>query len=412
AAAAAALVLTLFNPFFDPRIAITTYTDTPTGLLLAGAVFALWRGGTTDQAAARGDWYWWAGLVFAALAQLRETNIALIGGLSALALVPTLVAAAAAPDNKFGAVMRAALSDGLRLLGPAAAALILWRLHLAAEGIGPDMAPRPWADWDWSAPLVVLRVLLLDRLGNNLLFGGIALAAALLLPIAAALAWRRCSPAVRWLLALVAGLGLGQTALLTFAYTAVFTREEVEAAASAWRYAGQLGPAALLATAVVIGGVRFGGIGEARLPRGLRQSAKTSIFWPIGVIAVVFAAQAAGRDRWRLECSYGGTVAMAVLSDKLLAPLPPAAVVGISHPTDSPLVRVLVRLVRARHSGSFGEPAVTPLPPGGVEPPPVDATLDLSAIPVGRIDGPVAATLTMMDGRKIAAEAAPAAYCR
>ncbi|HRJ61339.1 MAG TPA: hypothetical protein PKZ99_09220, partial [Azospirillaceae bacterium] len=115
---------------------------------------------------------------------------------------------------------------------------------------------------------------------------------------------------------------------------------------------------------------------------------------------------------WRLECSYGGTVAMAVLSDKLLAPLPPAAVVGISHPTDSPLVRVLVRLVRARHSGSFGEPAVTPLPPGGVEPPPVDATLDLSAIPVGRIDGPVAATLTMMDGRKIAAEAAPAAYCR
>lgn len=378
------LAVTLFNPFFDPRIAITTYSDTPTALLLAGTVHALWR--AMDDTPERPDWLWRAGFTVLALVQLRETNLGLVAG---LAVVAALTAFRLHRRPGTGFSLAGAMPAALRVLGPGLAALVLWRLHLSDAAIGPDLAPRPLAAWDWHAPGVVLRALLFDRLANNPLMGGAAAALALLFFIAVMAVWWWGRAGDKAILLLLAGLAGAQAALLGFAYIAVFSREEVEAASSAWRYAGQVGPTVLLAVAVLAGG-RSG-------PRWLPAVAGSA---PAGLaaIALVLAVQTAGRDRWRLECSYAGTVAMRTMTAELLAGLSPATVVAIHHPTEWPMTRVLTSLVRAESGGGFFLPAVVPAPPG--PPPAATAVLDLGAVPTGPLSGPVTARLTLPDGRE------------
>lgn len=391
-----ALAVTLLNPFFDPRIAITTYSDTPTALLLAGTVHALWR--AMDDTPERPDWLWRAGFTVLALVQLRETNLGLVAGLAAAAAL-TAFRLYRRPGTGFS--LAGAMPAALLVLGPGVAALVLWRLHLTGAAIGPDMAPRPFAAWDWSAPGVVLRALLFDRLANNPLMGGAAAALALLFPIGVIAVWLRGRTGDKAILLLLAGLAGAQAALLGFAYIAVFSREEVEAASSAWRYAGQVGPSVLLAMAILAGGRG----GPRRLP-AVAGSAPAGL----AAIALVLAVQTAGRDRWRLECSYAGTVAMRTMTAELLAGLSPATVVAVHHPTEQPMARVLTSLVRAENGGGFFRPAVIPAPPG--PPPAAAAVLDLGAVPVGPLTGPVTARLTLPDGRERQAMAAPLPGCR
>ncbi|MCW2246175.1 hypothetical protein M2352_001766 [Azospirillum fermentarium] len=389
-----ALAVTLLNPFFDPRIAITTYSDTPTALLLAAAVHALWR--AMEDQDSRTAWLWRAGFAVLALVQLRETNLGLTAGLAAAA---ALAGFWLYRRRGSGVTAAALLPLGLRVLGPGLAALVLWRLHLIDAAIGPDMAPRPAAAWDWGAPLVVARALLFDRLANNPLMGGAAALVAALFPIGLLAAWRWGRTGDKAILLLLAGLAGTQAALLGFAYIAVFSREEVEAASSAWRYAGQVGPSVLLALAVLAGGRGW------RLPAALGTVAAG-----VAGIVLVMAVQTAGHNRWRLECAYAGTAAMRAMSTELLAGLSPSTVVAVHHPAEWRLTQVMTALVRAQNGGGFFRPAVVPVPPGA--PVPGAAVLDLSAVPVGPLAGPVTARLTLPDGREKQATASPPPSCR
>ena len=235
ATAVATLFTTLLNPFFDPRLAVTTYSDIPTAFLLAAMVYALWR--ASEERQDPRSWIIRATLTALILVQLRETNIGLV--VAAAASVP-LATVLAPPDGgvKVSLQRSGAVVAGM-LIVPLTGFLI-WRMHLKLEGIGPDLMPRALSAWNWSAPRVVLSSLLTERLANNPLAGVLAITVGAGLALAAALSWRRSAGKTKRLMICVALVTMAQLALLLFSYIAVFAEDEVRRAASAWRYASQL----------------------------------------------------------------------------------------------------------------------------------------------------------------------------
>ena len=217
---------TVLNPFFDPRVALTAYTDTPSSLVLAFCVYAAWQALEGQERRA----LLWAGSGAIVLVLLRETNAVFI---LAMALALTC----------FG---RRGLAPLAAIAVPAALVFLLWRSYIALAVMPPAMSPRPFSEWDWGAPVAVMRSLLLERLAGNLLVATIACGFAVGLAAVSIVTLRRAGPQERRLVILAGTVIVAWAGFLTWAYIAVFTPEEVQSAASTWRYLAQLGPLAIL----------------------------------------------------------------------------------------------------------------------------------------------------------------------
>ncbi|HWB50105.1 MAG TPA: hypothetical protein VG651_13425 [Stellaceae bacterium] len=310
-------VLALVDPFIDPRIAFSAYTDTPSALILALAVMAAAYGiaaarHQAERAAAA--WFAWAGLLSLTLVLLRTTNLVLVAALVGGSGLVLLALRAGSPRRW----LRWAVLFGV----PPIAGDLVWNAHLWAAHIGPDIAPRPFAQWHWTAPLTVLRALFADRLAAHPLLGPAALALLVAALAGGAMVWRRLGgrpddalPPPRVVVALSGIVGACFLAFLAWAYIAVFSSEEVANAASLWRYVGQLGP-----MAAVAGGCAVLGLLPHRGRRGrgaLAAAAAGAVL--LGVLPV------AGRGYYRLDCRFPDVVAARAAVARLHPALEPFA---------------------------------------------------------------------------------------
>jgi hypothetical protein len=335
ATAVAALVTTLLNPFFDPRVAITTYSDVPTAFLVAAMVYALWRA-TNDTEEGR-SWIVRASLTALTLVQLRETNVGLV--LAAAFAVP-LATMLAPPHDGRGAGLRRSRTIAVAFVVAPLAAFLIWRMHLNVQHIQPDMVPRVLSEWNWSAPKVVLASLLTERLANNPLAGVTAISVGLGLTIAGILAWHRSGVDTKQLVIHVAMLTIAQVALLVFSYVAVFTEDEVKRAASAWRYASHLGPLFILAFAQILPWERV-----TRAKR-LWPVAIGARFSPHFIVGVVVAAQLLFVGRWRIDCAYPHVRPGYEALMYFFAKMPSQASITVVNAADSLLFGNAARLAR------------------------------------------------------------------
>lgn len=334
--AVATLFATLANPFFDPRLSITSYADVPTAFMLAASVYALTRAFEDEIETA--SWIARASMAAFALIQIRETNIVF---LIVMALSLPLFEVLTAPRDDLVARIRRSLLLAAAFLAAPLAGYLVWRLHLAAHSIGAGMPSRAFAEWDWSAPGVVIASLAGERLVKNPLAGAAAIALHAALIVAAIVYWGRISPGVRRLLATSLLLLAAQAGLLTFAYMAVFSREEVVRAASAWRYAAQLGPLVLLAVATLVPWQRLRPAFLAPAT-ALRSSRVTPI-----VLLAVFAVQLPFTSRWRIDCLYPHVRPGYETLVTLLSRVPPKAPVTVVNAADTLLFVDVVKYARA-----------------------------------------------------------------
>jgi hypothetical protein len=300
---------TVLNPFFDPRIALTSYADAPTGFVLAATIFAVWNAVMRPNVV----WLWRTAICVVLLILLRETNIVPVAGL----FCGVAVLRRQVPAGKLAILI--ALSAAIPLLA--------WRIYLHIAEIPPAMTIRSMGLWDWDAPVTVLRTLLLDRLSGNPLLGG---AAVLSIAVVIFAGWRFLRHSGREVTALILLLGAVAVAwlgFLAFAYIAVFSAPEVAHASSAWRYVSQLGPGILLALAA--------GFGKA-VPVG---QGRKSIALGVAILLIVF--QCATWGYWRLDCRYADVVSVRLIARGLLA----SAAIGdapltVVNPVDGPAYAV------------------------------------------------------------------------
>jgi hypothetical protein len=347
AVAVAALAATILNPFFDPRIAITTYSDTPTAFCFAAFVFALWRQVTGPES---NEWAVRAGMVALTLAQIRETNVVLL--LSALAAFALILPRS--PRWRWQLALCA---------GPAVIATVTWRLHLMLEDIPPDIFPRPFGQWNWHAPQTVLKSLFLERLANNPLTGISLIIATVLVAVLGTLAWRRLA-GKRRLLFLIGASTVAQIVLLAFTYIAVFSADEVAMAASAWRYATHLGPLALIAIAVLCPSPPDRFLSEGRLTA-------------VSAIVAAVAVSALFSGRYRLTCLYPHIRPTYDAMVTIIQSLPAKAKVGIMN-TGGNLYLDEAMLARTVATENWAAPRPVVLP---AKDPNVDFAIDLRRAP-------------------------------
>ena len=322
-------LIAFVDPFMDPRIGFTAYTDTPSGIVIALAALAAAHG---IGAARRGEhatasgWLAWAGLLSLTLVLLRQTNLVLIAALDGACFLFVLCSRSASP--------RLWLRWALLLAVPAAIGLLTWRAHLSAARIGPDISPRPLAAWDWSAPLTVARAFIFDRLAGNPLVGGAAAALMLASAVGGVIVWRRLPrdddgilPAPRVMAMLAAIVSLGFIAFLAWSYIAVFTAKEVAAAASLWRYLSELGPLLVLAGLCVVASL---------LPKRRPNAGLALASTAVGAVALLLLPWA-GRAYYRLDCRFPDVAA----ARAAIAELRPALAPFRASPTTPARVAVV-----------------------------------------------------------------------
>lgn len=315
---AGGILVALLDPFMDPRIGFTAYTDMPSAVVLAIAVLAascgltaVWR---EDHPAASG-WFAWAGLLSLTLVLLRQTDTVLVAAMDGGCGLLLVIRGAGAARRWRG--------WALRLIAPPAIGELVWRAHLWLAGIGPDIAPRPLAAWDWSAPLTVVRAFVRDRLAGNPLAGGAALLLAIAALVAGVAAWRRRAadeddglPAPRLIVSLAAIVSLCFTGFLAWAYIAVFSAAEIATAASLWRYLGELAPMLIVAGCCVV--LR---LVPARLCAG--RFALAGAVLGAGLLVLL---PYAGRGYYRLDCRFPDVAAARAAIADLRPALAPFAV--------------------------------------------------------------------------------------
>ncbi len=245
ASASAGLLLAgLACPSFVPKIFFSNMADPATASVLAvmGALVFQWWNDADSSGRARVAFEF--ALCGAALIDLRQANIALF-------LLLVLGAG-------FGMFWQGG-RRGVAAWRTAAVALpvplltwALWGHYTAAEIPGGDMPLLPFAHWHWAefpGALTSMGRVALAKTGLFTIVGALSVRAAFALRRNDALV-----PAQRGSLLCVVAVCLGNIAFLALAYLAVggFSREEVAAAASFWRYASQTGPLAMLAVVIVM----------------------------------------------------------------------------------------------------------------------------------------------------------------
>jgi hypothetical protein len=396
AIAVAALIMTLLNPFFDPRLAITTYSDLPTAFLLAAMAYALWRAG--EECEAGRAWTVRAALAAVALVQVRETNIVLI---AAAAL--SLPLAAVTVQGWDGPDLKRSCARALGFLAAPVAAFLIWRLHMYAQGLKPDIGARPLSAWTWSAPGTVLAALVGARLANNPLMGSGAVLLTLGLTVAGVVGWLRGAAATKRLTVVVATLAAAQAVLLAFSYIAVFNEDEVGRAASAWRYASHLGPLLMLAAVYALACWR------PTLDGHLQVSKANQPYRAPLILAAVMALQLLCAGRWRIDCVYPHVRPGYEALVSLLAKIPSEAPVAIVNRADAQLFGEAARLARAVATGDWRAPPALVVENHGAASP-AAYVIDLTeADPARFSDGETVLRAILQPGRHAPANGGPRA---
>jgi hypothetical protein len=267
----------VLNPFFDPRLALSAHTDTPTGFVLALTVAASWR--ALHEPLPR--WPLHAAAAAIVLVLLRETNVVFVAALAVGLLI--------CRRPKLAMIISA----------PALVVFGLWRLYITIAGWTPSMAARPLSEWDWSAPFIMVRALFGERLANNPVLGiaGAALAFATVLLCLRII--RSDDRRIRALFALAGTVSIAWCAFLAWAYAAVFTNE-VETANSAWRYLSQLGPLLIFTFVAALVPSLPAGVTIARSGTALAAGA--------GLCLVALLAPLATARHWRIDCRHPDVV--------------------------------------------------------------------------------------------------------
>ena len=325
----------VLNPFFDPRLALSAHTDTPTGFVLAFTVAASWR--VLHEAPPR--WPLHAAAAAVVLVLLRETNVVLVAALAA------------------GLVICRRPRLAFLITTPAFAAFGLWRLSIMIAGWTPTMSARPLAEWNWSAPFVMVRALFGERLANNPVLGIAGAALALALVVLCLRSIRSNDTRIRGLLALAGTVTIVWCAFLAWAYVAVFG-DEVETANSAWRYLSQLGPLVIFTLVAVLVRSLPAGLTIARPGRALAVGAALCL--------VLLLVPVATARHWRIDCRHPDVVVARAAAREIGKLGIANATVSVIHP-DEPswyseaLDYELSRPVRS----SRGYKSARDVPPGG-----------------------------------------------
>jgi hypothetical protein len=303
AIAMGALLATVLNPFFDPRIALTSYTDTPTGFLLALCVAACWR--ALDDVQPR--WRLYAAAAAIVLVLLRETNLVFVVALAA------------------GLLLLRQYRSAAWIVASAFVAFGLWRIYIVTAGKTPSMTVRPVATWDWSAPFAMVRVLFGERLANHPLLGiggaGFALAVFVLF------VWvmRAGDRKLRALFVIAGLVAATWCTFLAWAYAAVFVKQ-VLTANSAWRYLSELGPLLIYAAVAAIANA---------LPERWVM-ARTRATAAVGVAAclVPVLATLATWRHWRIDCRFPDVVAVRGMTPALATLRVGSDKIAVIHPDE------------------------------------------------------------------------------
>lgn len=284
------LIVTVFNPTFDPRIVLTSYMDASSGVLAGLAGFAVWRGVSAfaeDEIRAAKNWFWRGGGVAAAMVFARDTNVVLLFGLGTGAL------AACAP---FWRRPRLAVTALSWLIVPPLVGFLSWRLYCMLAALPQAVAIRPLDEWQWNAIIRVPAVLLTERLANHLWLGAISLFLATVSIGAGVVIVRRGRPPLRRLVIIVATTAGLWLSFLGFVYVASFGASDIQGANSAWRYISELGPLLLIAAAALLQD-------RLRPPPRSRAVAALVVFLTLGL-------QLGTIRHWRIDCGFADVVAV------------------------------------------------------------------------------------------------------
>jgi hypothetical protein len=231
------LLATLFNPGFVPRIHFSAYGEPALAAMaaLAARLFILAQGEL-----ARGNrpaQLLPLALALAAIANTKQTGIALVAALAGAALI------SAWAEQRVG--LRAALRGTALAVLPALFLFTIWRYHVCHAGVH-ELTLLPLGDWNWTHLSDTAASVLGVVSGKPLYFACVA-AAILTLPF---MWWRQGWTTTSRTLTFIAALfGLYNIFVFT-TYIAVFPTEMSGAAHSYFRYNTQLSLALVLSLAL------------------------------------------------------------------------------------------------------------------------------------------------------------------
>jgi hypothetical protein len=306
---------TVTNPFFDPRISLTAYGDTPTGFVLAFLVYSSWR--AVGEQGAQRIWEVVGACVLIVL--LRETNIVLAAG-TAIGLALT---------GRRGRLLCASMT--IASIAP----FLLWRSYIAAAAMPATLLPRPLADWKWNAPWLVVKTLFTERFANHLLLGGGVLLLLTLAIAALIFRWRLFHP-LRQLFLISGTVACLWILFLLWTYIAVLPLEEIQIAGSTWRYLSQLGPTLI----VVCFEMWSAAISDAaKSVQPIRFAA--SVTSTLGILTCMLPGLVivATRSHWQIDLQYPMTRTIHSVAP-VLAPIIGAERFTVIHPVDASALAV------------------------------------------------------------------------
>jgi hypothetical protein len=236
------LLTTLFNPGFVPRIHFAAYGEPA---LAAMAVLAAWLFVLAQGELARGNrpaQLLPLALALAAIANTKQTGIALVAALAGAALISAWLE------------RRVQLSVALRCtvlaVMPALFLFIIWRYHVGHAGVD-ELTPLPFGDWNWTRFSDTAASILGVISAKPLYFGCVVAAI-----VAQPLLWRRQGwTATTRLLTVNAALFALYNLFIFTTYIAVFPTEMSGEAHSYFRYNTHLSLVLLLSLALTARGL-------------------------------------------------------------------------------------------------------------------------------------------------------------
>jgi hypothetical protein len=231
------LLVTLLNPGFVPRIHFAAYGEPA---LAAMAVITAWLFVSVLGELAEGNQpsqLLPLALALAAIANTKQTGIALVASLAAAALI-TAKAERVVP-------LAAAVRCTALVVLPALFLFAVWRYHVAHAGVD-ELTPLPFDQWNWTR-LSYAAVSILGVVSGKPLYFGCVAAAILALPYLWSLqGWTSTTR----LLAFHAALFTFYNIFILTTYIAVFPTEMSSAAHSFFRYNTQLSLVLVLSLAL------------------------------------------------------------------------------------------------------------------------------------------------------------------
>lgn len=314
------LAVTALNPTFVPKIVFTAYADAGTSVATGfGAVL----GWSMLEALAENDerrarrMALQLGFVFAALINLKQANMALVG----ILIMALLAAGTNQPGLRFRRLAR--LSPHL-LLFPIVV-YVAWQLYAGSNISGGALVVRPVSEWSVSlTPDIVARMLLIASKKGGYF------AVMLVAVVFAARAMAR--PDGRFgQLAIITGFTfvLYNTFLL-FTYVAAFGESEARAAVSYWRYNTHLGGIC----------VAFGAYGIGLLwRRYLAPRIHFGLGWVPIVLLLAIPIAASGKLRFD---NVAPKLYVRAVGSEMAGILPAGTRLSVLDPTDNGFYRLLL----------------------------------------------------------------------